>query len=126
MTHAVIAITAQSKLFPEEDSGYLFRDCTITADVAVDKLYFGRPWRAYSTVFFVNTHVKDTVIQPEGWLEWKNADGTGKLATSTYGEYGTLGVKVVKRIAPARILTKAEADRLTVRDWLRGNDNWRP
>jgi len=43
MTHPVIALTAQSKAYPLEDSGYLFLHCTITADVAVDKIYFGRP-----------------------------------------------------------------------------------
>jgi len=130
MTHTMVALTAQSKLYPAEDSGYLFLDCTVTADVAVDKLYFGRPWRAYSTVYFVNTNVKGAVVQPEGWLEWKNADGTGKLATSTYGEYGTVDgaagpAKTDKRIAPSRQLTKAEAAKLTVDAWLAGKDGWK-
>jgi pectinesterase len=128
MTHPVIALTAQSKLFPGEDSGYLFLDCTVTADVAVDKLYFGRPWRAFSTVYFVNTDVKGTVVQPEGWMEWKNPDGTGKLATSTYVEFGTHDangpVKVDKRIAPSKQLTKAEAAKLSVASWLAGSDGW--
>jgi pectinesterase len=126
MTHPVIALTAQSKAYPLEDSGYLFLHCTITADVAVDKMYFGRPWRAYSTVYFVDTELKGSVIQPEGWSEWKNPDGTGKLATSTYGDYGTHDVngpvKTDQRIAPSKVLTKAEADKLTVGSWLEGWD----
>ena len=130
MTHPVIALTAQSKLWPAEDSGYLFLDCTITADVAVDKVYFGRPWRAYSTVYFVNTDVKAAVVQPEGWMEWKNGDGSGKLATSTYAEYGTHDangpVKTDRRIAPSKVLTKAEAEKLTVASWLAGKDGWKP
>lgn len=50
MAHPIIALTAQSKAYPLEDSGYLFLHCTVTAD-AVDKIYFGRPWRAYATVY---------------------------------------------------------------------------
>ena len=117
MTHAVVALTAQSKAYPLEDSGYLFRNCTITADVAVDKLYFGRPWRTYSTVYFIDSKIVGTVVQPEGWLEW-----SGRLATSTYAEYHTMDGKhlanVSDRIASARQLTKAEADKLTVQNWL--------
>jgi pectinesterase len=120
MTHPVIALTAQSRLFPEEDSGYLFLDCTVTADVAVDKMYFGRPWRAYSTVYFVNTNVRGAVIQPEGWLEWG-----GRLATSTYAEYGTIGAKTDARIAPSKQLTKAEAEKISVASWLAGEDGWK-
>lgn len=121
MTHTMVALTAQSKLFPEEDSGYLFRDCTITQDVAVDKLYLGRPWRTYSTVYFVNTNARNAVIEPEGWLEWG-----GRLVTSSYGEYMTEGSKTEKRIAPSRQLTKEEASKLTVAEWLKGKDGWKP
>ena len=126
MTHPVIALTAQSRLFPKEDSGYLFRDCVITADVAVDKMYYGRPWRDYSTVYFIGTTLKGAVIQPEGWMEW-----SGRLATSTYGEFGTMDgargpARTDKRIAPSRQLTKQEAAKLTVASWLAGNDGWSP
>jgi len=122
MPHETIALTAQSKAYPLEDSGYLFLHCTITAD-GVDKIYFGRPWRAYATVYFIDTLLK-APVQPEGWLEWKNPDGTGKLATSTYGDYGTHDangpVKTDQRIAPSKVLTKAEAGKLTVKNWLEG------
>jgi pectinesterase len=124
MTHTIVTITAQSRLYPLEDSGYLFLDCTITADAAVDKLSFGRPWRPYSTVYFVNTTLKDVVLDPPGWMEW-----AGKLATSTYGEYNTHDangerVKTDRRIAPSKQLTKAEAEKLTVANWLKGPDGW--
>jgi pectinesterase len=124
MTHTIVTITAQSRLYPLEDSGYLFLGCTITADAAVDKLSYGRPWRPYSTVYFVNTTLKGVVLDPSGWMEW-----AGKLATSTYGEYNTHEadgdpVKTDKRIVPSKQLTKAEADKLTVASWLAGPDGW--
>jgi pectinesterase len=118
MTHTIVTITAQSKLYPLEDSGYLFLHCTITADSAVDKLSYGRPWRAYSKVYFVDTTLKDVVLDPPGWMEW-----SGKLVTSDYAEFGTHTTygtmdKTDKRVAPTRQLTKAEAGKLTVASWL--------
>jgi pectinesterase len=120
MTHTIVTITAQSRLYPLEDSGYLFLDCTITGDAAVDKHSYGRPWRAYATVYFVNTTLKGVVLDPPGWMEW-----AGKLATSTYGEYNTRDADgtvadVSKRIMPSKQLTKAEAEKLTVKGWLAG------
>ena len=126
VTHPVIALTAQSKLYPLEDSGYLFLHCTITADAAVDKLYLGRPWRAYARVYFVDSTVKGAMIDPEGWAEW-----AGKLKTSDYAEYDTRSSngdrdKTDRRIAPSRQLTKAEASKLSVKSWLEGPDGWNP
>ena len=126
MTHSMVTITAQSKMYPTEDSGYLFLDCTITSETGVDRLSFGRPWRAYARVYFVNTTVKDATLDPPGWMEW-----SGKLATSDYAEYNThepggTAVKTATRIAPSRQLTKAEAGKLTVDSWLAAPDGWKP
>jgi pectinesterase len=116
--HQVVTITAQSRLYPKEDSGYLFRDCTITADDGVGQLLLGRPWRAYSTVYFVNTKVTGAVIAPAGWADWD-----GRMATSTYAEFETgPGVDVSKRIDGAMQLSAAEAGKLTVKEWLAGWD----
>ncbi len=126
MAHSIVTITAQSKLYPLEDSGYLFLHCIITGDAAVDKLSFGRPWRPYSKVYFVDTVVKGSELDPPGWMEW-----AGKLATSDYAEYNTRNadgtpVKVDKRIPPSHQLTAAEAEKLTVASWLTGPDGWNP
>lgn len=124
MAHPEVTITAQSRLYLLENSGYLFLDCTITAEKGVGELLFGRPWRPYSTVFFVNTKVEGTKIAAAGWSDW-----AGKLATSKYGEYGTVGsdgkpVDVSGRIAGTVQLTADEAKLLTVKNWLKGPDGW--
>jgi pectinesterase len=124
VAHETVMLTAQSRLFPQEDSGYLFRDCTITADPGVGTLVLGRPWRTYATVLFVNTTVRGAAIAPAGWQEW-----AGRLATSTYAEFNThqpngKPVDVSQRIAPSRQLTAAEAAKLTVQAWLAGPDGW--
>lgn len=122
MSHSMVTITAQSRVRPEEDSGYLFRDCTVTADAGVEDLLLGRPWRDYSTVVFLNTEFKAS-LDPKGWLEWG-----GRLKTSDYAEYGSHGQAgdVALRVAPSRHLTAAEAAKDTTAVWLSGADGWNP
>ena len=38
-------LTAQSRSKPEQDSGYVFNRCRLTADPGVENVYLGRPWR---------------------------------------------------------------------------------
>jgi pectin methylesterase-like acyl-CoA thioesterase len=122
MAHSMVTITAQSRPRPEEDSGYLFRDCTVTAEVGAEDILLGRPWRDYSTVVFLNTDFQ-AALDPKGWLEWG-----GRLKTSYYAEYGSHGLAgvVTQRVAPSRQLTAAEATKDTTRAWLAGADGWNP
>jgi len=117
-------LTAQSKLFPDEDSGYLFLDCTVTADKRAEKIIMGRPWRPYATVFFVNTKLDGAEIAPEGWSDWD-----GKLATATYAEFNTTSANgpedTSKRIAGTHVLSAEQAKKLTVDAWLGGKDGWK-
>ena len=122
MAHSMVTITAQSRVRPEEDSGYLFRDCTVTAETGAQDILLGRPWRDYSTVVFLNTDFK-APLDPKGWLEWG-----GRLKTSEYAEYGSHGLAgdVTQRIAPSKQLTAAEAAKDSTRAWLSGTDGWSP
>jgi pectin methylesterase-like acyl-CoA thioesterase len=120
VAHPLVTITAQSRVYPAEDSGYLFRDCTVTADAGVGDLLLGRPWRAFSTVVFVGTDYKAR-LDPVGWADWD-----GKLRTSSYAEFGSRGLAAGPRIPGVRELTVAEAKDDTVNAWLGGMDGWRP
>ena len=122
MAHSMVTITAQSRVRPEENSGYLFRDCTVTAEPGAQDILLGRPWRETSTVVFLNTDFK-APLDPKGWLEWG-----GRLKTSDYAEYGSHGLAgdVKQRVAPSRQLTAAEAAKDTTRAWLAGVDGWSP
>jgi pectinesterase len=122
IAHPITTITAQSKVYPAEDSGYLFLNCTVTGDAGATDILLGRPWRAYSTVVFLNTDFK-AKLAPAGWAEWD-----GKLKTSSYAEYGSHGMSgpVSERIAGTRQLSAAEAARDTVKAWLAGTDGWNP
>ena len=120
--HAITTITAQSRLYPAEDSGYLFLNCTVTGDAGATNILLGRPWRAYSTAYFLNTNFL-APLNPSGWSDWD-----GKLVTSTYAEYGSHGKAgdLSKRLAGTHVLSAAEAARFTVAAWLGGQDHWSP
>jgi pectin methylesterase-like acyl-CoA thioesterase len=122
MAHSLVTITAQSRVRPEEDSGYVFRDCIVTAAPGVGDLLLGRPWRSSSTVVWIDTDF-EAPLDPRGWLEWD-----GRLATSQYAEFGSHGQAgdLSRRAAPSRQLTSAEAAKFATRAWLAGDDGWDP
>jgi pectin methylesterase-like acyl-CoA thioesterase len=122
LPHVMDTITAQSRLRPEEDSGYVFRDCTVTGDPGSQDILLGRPWRPYSTVIFLNTDFQ-APLDPAGWKEWN-----GALATSDYEEYKSHGQAgdVTKRIPPSKQLTAADIAKYATKTWLAGTDGWDP
>lgn len=122
LAHEMVMLTAQSRVRADEDSGYVFRDCTVTADAGVKDLLLGRPWRDYSTVIWLDTDFK-APVDPRGWLEW-----AGRLKTSTYAEYHSHGATgdLARRVAPSRQLTAAEVAQYSVKAWLAGEDGWEP
>ncbi|KAJ4845746.1 hypothetical protein Tsubulata_046277, partial [Turnera subulata] len=77
-------ITAQSKATPQETNGFVFKSCEVTG---VGKAKLGRAWKAYSTVIFYKTDMKD-VIDPEGWFSWHYA---GHEKNFTYVEVENTG-----------------------------------
>jgi pectin methylesterase-like acyl-CoA thioesterase len=63
-------ITAQSKHYLGEDSGFVFDHCKISADSGVIGLvYLGRPGRPFAAVIFMHTWIDDK-IAPAGWRQW--------------------------------------------------------
>jgi pectin methylesterase-like acyl-CoA thioesterase len=122
LAHQVVYLTAQSKHYAGEQSGYVFDRCRITVAPGADRIYLGRPWRAYSTVVFLRTEMP-MQIAPEGWHEWEH-DGKPSLATSFYGEFRSSGPGA--RPDSRRQLTEAEVARFTLPAFLRGSDGWDP
>lgn len=119
---ATVMLTAQSKHFPAEDSGYYFLHCRITGEDNGDHVIFGRPWRDYSTVVFYDTYIQKPMA-PEGWSDWN-----GRLKTSTYREYKSHGpgVNGGHRIVAYPALSREEAKKLNPRALLAGSDGWDP
>jgi pectin methylesterase-like acyl-CoA thioesterase len=125
-THSVGFVTAQSKSYPKQDSGFVFRDCRLEADSAVDNVYLGRPWRAYSTVVYLNTWMGAHIL-PEGWREWHPGE-TDYLPTASYAEYQSSGpgAEPSRRESHANQLTQQQAQTFEPLNFLRGSDGWNP
>jgi pectin methylesterase-like acyl-CoA thioesterase len=120
LAHSQVFLTAQSKHYAEERSGYVFDHCRITS-APNTKVYLGRPWRAYSTVVFLNTEMAAEIV-PEGWHEWEH-DGKPSLPTSFYAEYHSTGPGANPK---RRQLTPEEARHFTLQFFLSGDDKWNP
>jgi polygalacturonase len=82
-------ITAQGKHYPDQDSGYVFHRCKLTAEPGVEHVWLGRPWRPYATVIFRETEM-GAHIEPAGWREWHPGE-THYLETAYYAEYESTG-----------------------------------
>lgn len=118
-------ITAQSKHYPEEDSGYVFNRCTLTADPDVNgNVYLGRPWRPSATVIYLHTEMDDK-IAPAGWSEWHPGE-THSLDTAYYAEFDSTGPGAHhdERDAHTHFLTPDETKQYAPKVFLRGADNW--
>jgi polygalacturonase len=125
--HAGGYITAQSKHYPTEDSGFVFNQCKLTADAEVTQpVYLGRPWRPYATVIYLNTEMGDK-IDPAGWREWHPGE-THSIETVFYAEYGSTGpgARPGQREPHTHFLTADQAKQYAPSVFLRGNDNWDP
>ena len=117
-----VMLTAQSRHYAAEDSGYYFLHCRITGEDNGDRVVLGRPWRDYSTVVFYDTDIEKE-LDPAGWSDWD-----GRLKTSTYREYKSHGpgVNGGHRIVSYPELSPEEERKLTPRALLEGGDGWDP
>lgn len=126
LAHPVSHITAQSKKYAAEDSGYVFNHCKLTAEAGAEHVYLGRPWRAYATVVFLNTEMEKQIM-PAGWQEWKH-DDKPSLPTVYYAEFHSTGpgANPQGRIPESHQLTEQEVRQYKTSTYLRGTDGWDP
>jgi polygalacturonase len=120
-------ITAQSKHYPTEDSGFVLDHCKLTQDPGViGNVYLGRPWRPYATVIYLNTEMGDK-IDPAGWREWHPGE-THSLDTAYYAEFDSTGpgAHAKERDPHTHFLTPEEARQYEPAVFLRGADGWDP
>lgn len=119
-------VTAQSKSYAGQDSGFVFSNCRLEAAPGVENVYLGRPWRAYATVVYLNTWMGGH-LAAAGWREWHPGE-TSYLATALYGEYQSSGpgADASHRDAHAAQLTPQQAQKFQPQVFLRGSDGWNP
>lgn len=108
-------ITAAST--PEnQDFGYVFKNCKLTANENVTEVYLGRPWRMYAKTVFLACEMGKH-IKPEGWHNWNNKDAE---TTTFYAEYNCTGegFKPKTRVAWSHQLKKSHAKKYTLKNIL--------
>ena len=102
-------VTAASTV-EEQEVGYIFYGCRLTAAEGVTKCYLGRPWRPYAKTIFIDCEL-GAHITPAGWHEWWNKEHPESTLYAEYGSTGP-GANPKGRVAWSKQLTKAEAEAL--------------
>lgn len=104
-----VTLTAQSKRYPQQISGYVFDHCRVTADAAVHSISLGRPWRDFSTVVYLQSWLDARVI-PAGFSEWGDRQ---RLKTAYYAELDSQGPGAALQMRESweHTLARAAADR---------------
>jgi pectinesterase len=99
--------------------GMVFNNCKLTANEGIDKVYLGRPWRAYAATLFMHCDLGKHIL-PEGWQNWSK---TEHEKTARYAEYNNSGdgANTEKRVAWSKQMTKKEAKAYTVQ---KVTDGW--
>ncbi|MDO4758324.1 MAG: pectinesterase family protein [Rikenellaceae bacterium] len=105
-------VTAASTIVDQE-VGFVFVDCRLTAAEGITRCYLGRPWRLYARTVFINCELGDHIL-PAGWHDWGKPEAH---TTAYYGEYGSKGpgADPQNRIGWSKQLTRDEAEALAAK-----------
>lgn len=92
--------------------GYVFKNCKLTADENVTKVYLGRPWRPFAKTVYINCEM-DKHILPEGWHNWSKPEAE---ISSFYAEYKCTGEGFLPktRVPWSHQLSDSEAKNYTI------------
>jgi pectinesterase len=101
--------------------GFVFFNCTLTADSSINKVSLGRPWSPTASVTYINCNLGKHIIA-DGWNNWKNPNNE---ATARYAEYKSIGdgANETARVKWAKQLSKQEAKAYTLKSIL---GDWKP
>ena len=110
-SYVTAASTPKGSLF-----GYVFKNCRLTAEKGVTKVYLGRPWRIYAQTVFINCNLGAHIL-PIGWHNWSKPEAE---KTAFYAEYKNegIGFKPKNRVAWSHQLSKSQAKDYTIKNVL--------
>jgi len=126
IAHDGVFFTAQSRLTPEQDSGYVFDRARVTVDPRATGVFLGRAWRPYATVVFLDSRLGKG-LDARGWREW-TLGKTETWKTAYYAEHRSRGpgANPKAREPWTHQLTRAQARPWSATTFLRGADGWTP
>lgn len=123
-----IAITAQSKSDPNQNTGISIQGCDLTTtfnnEIVTAHTYLGRPWKNYSTTVVMHSKIGQ-LLNPQGWTEWIR-DVTPPQ-TIFYAEYQNSGIgslldQRVEWDGYRRNLTDQQASKFNVEGLIQGSE----
>jgi len=120
-------LTAQSKHYADQDSGFVIANSKLTADPGVvGTVFLGRPWRPMSKVVYLNTEM-GAHIDKAGFREWHPGE-THSIETSYYAEFNSTGpgAHPGERDPHVKQLTAEEAKQYDPATYLAVKDHWNP
>ncbi len=113
-------ITAAST-YQEQEYGFVFKNCRLTADEQVDKVYLGRPWRNYAKTVFLHTEM-GSHIEPVGWHNWNKSEAESMVYYAEYENSGP-GYQPSERVGWSHQLSEVQAKSYSEEMILKG---WNP
>lgn len=105
------ASTPKDSLF-----GYVFKDCRLTADKEVNKVYLGRPWRIYAQTVFINCNLGKHVL-PVAWHNWSKPEAEETVFYAEYNNDGE-GFQPGNRVRWSHQLKKRDVKKYTLKNVL--------
>lgn len=110
----------------DQEFGYVFIDCKLTAAEDVDEVYLGRPWRPYAKTVFINTELGPHIV-PEGWNPWTGDKMfPNKEETTYYAEFNSKGpgASVNERVKWSYQLSEEEAGKYSMENIFSNKNDW--
>ncbi|MBN1463988.1 MAG: hypothetical protein JW922_09995, partial [Paludibacteraceae bacterium] len=104
--------------------GFIFYNCKLTADNMVTKVYLGRPWRPYGQSVFVHCEMGKHIL-PAGWDNWRNPENEKTARFYELGNTGP-GSDVSQRVKWAPYVCDCKAKDFSAKKVLAGCDKWVP
>ena len=105
----------------EHRYGFVFYDCSLTADTGLNRVSLGRPWRPYASVIYLHCYIGAHIISG-GWANWNNTENYKTARYAEFADYGP-GANPAGRVSWARQLGENEAKDITIENVLNG---WNP
>jgi len=125
LADSYITAAATSK---ENEFGFVFFDCHLTAKEGVSKVFLGRPWRPFAKTVFINTTMESHIL-PEGWNPWRGDKMfPDKEKTAFYAEFGSKGggANSDKRVEWSHQLSKKELKKYKIENIFKKTGDWIP
>jgi len=102
--------------------GYVFFDCTLTADIGVDKVFLSRPWRNFAKAVFIRCRLGEHIL-PEAWNNWGKKEAESTVLYAEYQSTGE-GARPESRAPFSRQLK--DINQYSIEQIMAGADGWNP